>query len=743
MNDLLIEIGAEEIPAGYIIPALKAFEEKLLNFLDKARVGHGNASYFGTPRRLALIVRDVATVQRSEKSTITGPPERIGFDDNGKPTIAAEKFAKKAGVSLNEISVEATEKGRYLCAVREEKCESAALILKKALPRLILAIPFPKSMRWGDLSISFARPIISVTAILGDDPIEFQIGNVKASPYVFGHEFMSFEKYKVNNASEYLSVLRSAGVIADINERKNLLLSKIEEAASSVNSIILKDDELVDIVTNLVEYPYPVVGKFDDEFLELPDEVLITAMREHQKYFALTDKNGKLKSYFIAVNNTKAKDMNLVAKGHGKVIRARLSDSRFFYKVDNESTLDDFSLKLKSVTFQAELGSMFQKRQRLISLCQYLADIAASSETSDSSNLATSPNETNDSVDKKEYKALNGDLKKNLVRAAEICKSDLVSQMVIEFTKLQGVIGRTYALNQGENKEVARAIEEHYMPVYSGGPLPETQTGKLLAIADKTDTICGCFFADLIPTGASDPYALRRQALGIIQIILNGNFKFSIKEIVEKGLFSYEPDPGRRSVLSAKIMEFLKRRMVNMLVVDHGFSREAVNSAVSVSFNDVPDALLRVRALDALRQAPDFEPLSIAFKRVVNILKKAGALEDREEPDTQAGQKTDQKVNKETDIVCKREINETLFESDAERNLFEQCQNVSTIVSDYTRKGDYDGALSEIAGLRPGIDKFFDDVMVMTDDTALRNNRIALLSFIADLFRNIADFSMI
>jgi len=700
MNDLLIEIGAEEIPAGYIVPALEAFREKLLILLDTARVDHGQASYFGTPRRLALIVNDVAESQRPETTTITGPPERIGFDENGKPTIAAEKFAQKAGVNLDEISVEETEKGRYLSAVKEEKCESAAFILKNSLPDIILAIPFPKSMRWGDLSISFARPIISVTAILGDNPIEFKIGNITSAPYVFGHEFMSFEKYKVENAAQYLSTLRSAGVIADINERKQLLTSEIEKAASSVNSVILKDEKLVDIVTNLVEYPYPVVGKFDDEFLELPDEVLITAMREHQKYFALTDENGKLTSYFIAVNNTKARDMDLVANGHGKVIRARLSDSKFFYKVDNESTLDDFSEKLKSVTFQAELGSMYEKRQRLIDLCDYLAQIA----------------------DPK-----NQNLKKNLKRSAEICKSDLVSQMVIEFTKLQGVIGRTYALNMGEDIEVAKAIEEHYMPVYSGGPLPETQTGKLLAIADKTDTICGCFFADLIPTGASDPYALRRQALGIIQIMLKGNFKFSIIEIMEKGLVPYEADSEKRLILLAKILDFLKRRMVNMLVVDHGFARESVNSAVSVSFDDIPDTLLRVKALDALRQAPDFEPLSIAFKRVVNILKKTGDSTDYQKSGSDA----------------EKEINEALFESDSEKELFKQCKNVSSVVTDYITKGDYDKALKEIAGLRPAIDNFFDDVMVMTDDDALRINRIALLAFIAGLFRNIADFSMI
>ncbi len=725
MNDLLIEVGAEEIPAGYIVPALEAFREKVLNCLDTARVDCGKALYFGTPRRLALIVNDVAEQQRPEKMTMTGPPERIGFDENGNPTIAAEKFAQKAGITLEKISVKETDKGRYLCAVREEKCQSAASILQEELPRLILDIPFPKSMRWGDLSISFARPIISVTAILGDMPLDFTVGNIKAEPYVFGHEFMAFEKFKIRNASEYLFVLRKAGVIADMEERKKLLVEEIERAAMSVDSRILKDDKLVDIVTNLVEYPYPVVGKFDDEFLELPDEVLITAMREHQKYFALTDENGKLTSCFIAVNNTKARDMELVAKGHGKVIRARLSDSKFFYKVDNESTLDDFSEKLKSVTFQAELGSMFEKRQRLIRLCRYLSEVAVFGDKSteddrpgqDYSGSGSGKDDTN----------VNSDLEENLIRAAEICKSDLVSQMVIEFTKLQGIIGRTYALNQGENQEVATAIEEHYMPVYSGGALPRTQTGKLLAIADKIDTICGCFFAGLIPTGASDPYALRRQAFGIIQIMLDAGFKFSMEHLVDQGLLPYEVDSEKRLILLAKIMDFFKKRMVNMLVVDHGFTKEAVNAAVSVSFDDIPDAFLRVKAIDALRKAADFEPLSISFKRVVNILKKAGRFDDTVKSDEYSA------VN----------IDKELFESDSEKELFSQCISVSSIIVNYTRNGNYDEALKKIAELRPFIDKFFDDVMVMTDDEALKNNRISLLSFIAGLFGNIADFSMI
>ncbi|MBF0113326.1 MAG: glycine--tRNA ligase subunit beta, partial [Desulfamplus sp.] len=482
-KELLVEVGAEEIPAGYIFPALEAFRENILKSLDKFRIEHGTAQIFGTPRRLAVIVKDVALIQKAQTSTLTGPPASAGFDKEGKPTIAAYKFAEKAGVSIDEIKIVETDKGNYLSATKEEKCEATSAILESTLPEIILATPFPKSMRWGDLSISFARPIISVLALLGETPLKFEIGvstslsqNIKSSDFVFGHPFMYPKKYKIQSPSQYKQILKDAGVIVDIEERRAILKEKIEAVAKQNSSIILQDEELIDIVTNLVEYPYPVLGRFDEKFLEVPDEALITAMREHQKYFSLVDRDGKLLPCFIAVNNTLTKDMSVVAKGHEKVLRARLSDAQFFYKVDLESTMDKFAEKLKKVTFQAQLGSMFEKRERLIKLVSYIVEL-----------LKLEDSEA---------------LKRDTIRAAELCKADLVSQMVIEFTKLQGVIGRVYALKQGENGEVANAIEQHYRPVHAGAALPDTLTSKILAIADKIDTICGCFSIDLIPTGA-------------------------------------------------------------------------------------------------------------------------------------------------------------------------------------------------------------------------------------------------
>ena len=691
MNKLLIEIGTEEIPAGYIIPALGSFKDKILLALDKSRIDHGEPRILGTPRRLVLMVEDVGDMQKAKTSTVTGPPERVGFDENGNPTIAAEKFASKAGVSLDQIKVEATQKGRYLTAVIEEKCESSVSILEGLLEKEILSIPFPKRMRWGSLSISFARPIITLVGLLGKKILDFKVGNIKSSPYLLGHQFMHPGKQKIESADQYVAVAESAGIIPDIEKRKAALTQAIETCAKDHHAQILKDDELVNIVTNLVEFPFPIVGRFDDEFLEVPDEVLITAMREHQKYFALTDENGNLKPLFIAVNNTKAKDMALVARGHEKVLRARLSDAKFFYEVDCKSSLDEFALKLKNVTFQEKLGSVYEKTLRISNLTQYLVEEAA--------------------YDDKDV------LKQNVKRAAQICKADLVSQVVIEFTKLQGVIGRAYALNAGEKEDVAFAIEQHYRPVYSGGRLPENSTACLLAIADKLDTICGCFSVDLIPTGGADPYALRRQGIGIIQIMLEEKMGFSLTSMIDQGLAAYMDDAQKREEISLKIKDFFKNRMINILT-DMGFSKEAVNSALWASFENLPDVVLRVKALDSLRKDPDFEPLSITFKRIENILKKTERKEELA-------------------------VDESLFEDHCETGLFEAVKEVRQMVNGLIQEGKYDKALSNIATLRPKVDTFFDDVMVMAEDTKLRQNRIALLSSVSGLFKNIANFSKI
>ena len=689
-HNLLLEIGTEEIPAGYIKPALKGLSSLILQRMDDARIEHGKARTFGTPRRLAVEVADVADRQKRLVTEITGPPEKVGFDENGAPTLAAKKFAEKFGISVNSLTIKDTKKGRYLCAKKTEKGLAARTLLKSILPDVILSIPFPKTMKWADLSIEFARPIHSSLALLGNKVIPFVLGNVKSGRYIFGHSFMSPGRIRLSKPDDYIEIMRSNYVLIDPKERKKQVVRGIDKAAADCGGRVLQDDDLVDIVTNLVEYPAVVSGSFDKEFLELPGEVLITAMREHQKYFAVIDKENNLMPSFIAVNNTPARDMSLVAKGHERVLRARLKDAQFFYRGDIKKSFEDLVEKLKGVLFQAGLGTVYDKVIRVQNLTGYLSEVAN----------------------------FDSDLKKKALRAAYLCKADLVSQVVDEFPKLQGVMGRVYAAASGEPDVVSSAIEEYYWPVYSGGQLPETETGAILAIADKIDSICGCFVTGLIPTGASDPYALRRQGIGIVQIMLDKNFSFQLSRLIEKSVtLLSERNADEIKKISDSVYLFLQNRIANLLS-EQGFSKDVIAAIVSVSVDHVPDIWNRARALEKLKAEPDFEPLTIAFKRVVNIIKKAGHFE----------------TNK---------VDESLFEHECEAVLFADYKKIKEKVLDDLDKGLFEQALFDIASLRDSVDAFFDGALVMAEDSSIRNNRLSLLTQIEELFRLFADFSKI
>ena len=694
MNNLLLEIGSEEIPAGYIKPALNALSTTLHRRLTDARIEHGSIKIYGTPRRLAVCVEKVAPKQKAMQSEVVGPPASIGFDEYGKPTMAAKKFAEKVGVSVNQLKVKETPKGTYLSADKTERGLATSKFLKEILPEIILSIPFPKKMRWADLDIEFARPIHSIIALLGKTVIKFQLGNLKSGRYTYGHSFMAPRKIKLEVADDYVDVLRSASVLVDLEERKTMLERDIASVAEKLGGSILPDAELVDIVNNLVEYPIPVAGKFDVEFLEVPGEVLINAMREHQKYFAVVDRNNKLMPCFIAVNNTATKDMEMVAKGHERVLRARLADAQFFYNGDLDISNDERVEKLKGVLFQAELGTMYEKVERVGHIAELITSL-----------VDYGP----------QLGATNTDLKAQVSRAARLCKSDLVSQVVGEFPKLQGIMGRVYANVSGEFTTVASAIEEHYRPVYSGAPLPETTVGAILSISDKIDSICGCYSVDLIPTGASDPYALRRQGIGIIQIMLDQGFTFSLLDLIEESLKLFRP----RNLKEVKdqVHTFLKSRMTGLLTED-GFSKDTIAAVLNVSCDNIPETWSKVGALEKLKAKPDFVPLAEAFKRVVNIIKKSD--------DFQAG-----------------EVNSELFEHKSESALLDAYESVKRRVEEDLEKGFFDQALVKIATLRDAVDDFFEGVMVMTEDMDVRRNRLSLLGHIAKLFGKIADFSKI
>ncbi len=697
MEKLLLEIGTEEIPAGYIAPALEALAAELLKQLDAARITHGRAETFGTPRRLAVMVESVAERQLPLSEEVLGPPAKIAFDAQGQPTVAARKFAEKVKLAVNRLTVKETAKGRYLCARRTERGLASKTLLVEILPRVISAIPFPKTMKWGELQIRFARPIHSLLALFGERVISFGLGGIRSGRYTRGHSFMQPGRVKLSRAADYLARLASAGVMADIRERRAAVAADIARTAAAAGGHVLPDEELLDIVTNLVEAPFAIAGRFDTEFLELPGEVLITAMREHQKYFAVIDAHKRLMPFFIAVNNTRARDMQLVARGHERVIRARLADAQFFYRADLSEAQDVRCEKLKGVLFHARLGTVYDKVLRVQKLAGRLA-----AEIRRNAAFAERCRGLEDKV----------------LRAAWLSKSDLVSQMVGEFPKLQGVMGRIYALQAGEDKEVAAAIEEHYRPTYSGGALPRTLTGAVCSIADKLDSICGFFRAGLVPTGGADPYALRRQGIGLIQIMHAQGFSFPLSDLIAYALSLFADGKSAfENEIAGQVMTFLVRRMAHLLT-EEGFSKDVIAAVTGIAADRVPEVWQRVEVLQKLKAAPDFEPLAISFKRVVNIIRKAGQSHETA-------------------------VREELFRDAAENRLYDAFRRVQEKVSAAMAAGDFQGALKHMASLRPKVDEFFDAVMVMADDTALRANRLALLGGIAGLFARFADFSKI
>ncbi len=690
MNNFLLEIGTEEIPASYINPAINEISDNLIKKLDEERIAHGKVKTFATPRRLALIVYDIAEKQESITMEILGPPANVGFDKNGIPTVAAEKFAEKAGISVKKIKKVETPKGMYLSAKITKKANSSINVLKNILPGIILSLHFPKSMRWSDLDMEFARPIRYLTALFGGKVISFSLSdNMKACGYTYGHSFMQPKRIKLANADEYTNKLEESDVIADVSERKKAVLKSVEKAAKSVKGKYLPDEELLDIVTNLVEKPDAVCGSFDKRFLDLPDEILITSMREHQKYFAVIDSEEKLMPYFIAVNNTETKDKKLAVKGHERVIRARLEDAMFFFRSDIATDEKTRLEKLKGVLFQAKLGTMYDKTLRVIELSRFFADIIGSSES----------------------------IKEEVLKAAESLKTDLVSNVVMEFPKLQGTMGRVYAERKGFS--YAKAIEEHYMPTAAGAELPKTEVGAIVAIADKLDSICGCFAAELIPTGASDPYSLRRQGIGILRIISDKNFSFSLNKAIEKSLSLFKDKKGLNIKDSfEKINDFLKSRMETILI-DNGISKDVVAAVLTEYFDYVSQIFPKAESLERFKKRADFSDLALTFKRVVNIIKKSE----------------------------KKSISESIerkfFEKEAEKTLFEVFENIDANVNDNLKKYNYDKALENAASLKEPVDKFFEDVLVMTEDKAVRANRLALLKAVSSVFSKFGDFTKI
>ena len=685
--NLLVEIGTEEIPAGYLAPALEALEKRLASALENARLSHGRLAVWGTPRRLALAVWDLADQQPDTIKEVTGPPVHSAYDANGRPTKAAEGFARGQGVDVSDLIVLEAKKGQYLAVRREEKGRPAPEVLVEMLPPLILGLPFPKSMRWGRGAITFVRPIHWLLAILGDEVLPMSLGDIKADRFSHGHRFLHPDPVEINSPDEYEDKLAEAHVVASFERRRELVQQEIDRVSNPGTGLkVIPDEDLVTEVANLVEEPVAILGGFDQSFLELPQDILITAMREHQRYFALADSHGRLAPHFIAINNTRARDMDVVTRGHERVIRARLDDARFYFKEDRKTPLEAKQEELKKVVFHTLLGTSWQKVERFSSVAEYLSGL------------------------------LDPSVKTNLLRAAALCKCDLVTGVVQEFPALQGLMGREYALLDGEVEEVATAIAEHYLPNRAGGELPATSTGALLSLADKIDTITGCFSVGLVPTGAADPYALRRQSLGVINIILDRNYRLSLKAVIDHALAGLTPWLKKpREEALAEVVEFFRLRLKNQLT-GQGASTDGAEAVLSLHHDDLVAAVARVSALEEVKARPDFADLAVAFKRVVNIIKKFGAQEG---------------------------FDLKFVSAEQEKALSEAAAQVEKQAQELIKADDYTGLLTDIVGLKPAVDNFFDHVLVDDPDAAIKANRLALLTRVSRLFELVADFSII
>src|SRR4030067_3277054 len=532
--DIIFEIGTEEIPARFIPSALERMKEDFSVLLNEQGISFKTAESFGTPRRLLLYVKDAAEKQAEKAVEVTGPAKAVAYDKDGAPTKAASGFAKGQGMDVKERQIKKTDKGEYICALKKEGGRDTEGLLTELLPRFLLKIDFPKSMYWDDKKIRFARPVRWLTALYGNKPVKFEVANVKSSNMSRGHRFMSPGAFVVEDKESYLHQLEASYAIVDPAKRRKIIIEQIEQIAKEKGGSVLKDEELVDTVTFLVEYPVAICGDFDKKYLELPKDILINAMKEHQKYFSIIDKSGMLMPHFICIANTKAKDMDIVKKGNERVLRARLDDGSFYFNEDRKKKLSDRTNDLKGVVFQEQLGTLYDKVQRDISLTEYLAPI----------------------IDAKSSEPAK--------RAAYLCKSDLLTGVVGEFPKLQGIIGRGCAFLDGEKKEAGKGIYEHYLPRFSGDELPKTNAGIVLSIADKIDNICGSFAIGLIPTGSQDPYALRRQGLGILQILLSKKIHISLIGLVESALSALKDKVKKIEDAKKDALDFIRQRVDNL-----------------------------------------------------------------------------------------------------------------------------------------------------------------------------------
>jgi glycyl-tRNA synthetase beta chain len=705
MPDFLLEIGLEEIPARMIAAAQAELARRVEELLTRERLlgsEHEIHSY-STPRRLAVLVKAVHPAQADTEETLTGPSWAVAFK-NGEPTPAAQAFAKKAGVEVAALVKATTPKGEYVSATVQRKGRAATEILSEQLPKEIASLYWPKNMYWrAGKPERFVRPVKWIVALLDHSIVPVEFAGVHAANFTYGHRILHGDAaVTIEHAADYLGQLEAAHVTADVELRRHRIRKALDAATRAVPGARWREDEaLVDTVTHLTEWPSVILGSFDPEYLTLPEEVLVTVMRDHQKYFAIEDAQGKLAPHFLAVLNTQPSEHadEIIRHGNERVLRARFNDARFFWDVDQRISLDDRVEMLKSVTFQKELGSYYEKTKVNWRAAAEIADIVINAGTP---------------VDKE-----------GLLLAVDLAKTDLTAELVKEFTELQGIVGGLYARAQGLGEIVAQVIYWQYSPASMDDPIPPTVEGQILGLADRMATIVEMFAIGLEPTGSRDPFALRRAANGVIKILAESEIPISLWELERACL------PGSKALNAANakgagnVDPFLRERLEFYLREVRGFSYDIVNAVSHAGIANVTDAIARAQALTAVRGSEDFVAVSAAFKRITNILRQAGEKND----DPQQPSSSDLKMELLTDP--------------AERSLNEYTQKLAPAVEKLRAEHQYREALEEIATLRSHVDLFFDKVMVMAEDQAVRQNRLALIASVLNSFSSIADFSEI
>jgi len=685
MPELFLEIGAEEIPARFMSLALDYLEKEIPSFLKKNRIQASEPRVMGSPRRLVISFDEVGNQQEDIVETHFGPNVKLAYDEKGGPTKSALGFARGKGIDPSQLTLKKTPKGEVVCARIEKTGQPTATILNNFFPILISKIPFPKKMRWGNRKTPFVRPLHWIVALFGSKLLNFSYEGIPCADISRGHRFMHSDFFKVNGMDDYLKSCEKYFLMIDPVVRKKSIVDQVTSLANEVGGAVELDPELLEEVNYLVEYPFAIRGNFEKQFLELPRELLITTMKYHQKYFSLKNKHGDLLPYFITISNVQPGPGGEILRGNERVLRARLQDARFFFDEDRKKRLEDFVELLKDVTFQKSLGTSYEKVNRIVALTEFLATEVCPEQIKQAS------------------------------RAAWLCKADLVTQMVYEFPELQGVIGGYYADHSGEDPEVGLAIKEHYRPAFSGDSPPSSPVGSIVSIADKLDTILGCIGVGLLPSGSEDPYGLRRHSLGIIQTIISQNWQVSLDALIQKGINLLKDKTKLTSDEIHMHTQILFSQRYKTILIGEEYPYDAIDAVLSANIDSLVDVRQKVVALSDLKKQPYFEPLAITFRRVVSIL------------------------NEESD----GDIQTSLLSEPAEKKLYDEYRRVKEPVENHLSKKQFPQALEKIVEIKETVDEFFEHIMVMTKEDALRKNRLRLLKHISLLFSNIADFSKI